>query len=45
MRKLKEVYEWCVAGVVVGFIGTSFLIGSLWIINTLVETVCSIFGV
>lgn len=45
MRKMKEIYEWCVAGAIVGFVGVSFIVGSLWTINVLVETICSIFGV
>lgn len=45
MEKLKEFYEWCVAGVIVGFVGTSFLVGSLWTICSIVEKICSIFGV
>lgn len=45
MKKLKDIYDWCVASAIVGFIGSSFLVGSLWTINVLIETICSIFGV
>ena len=45
MEKLKDFFAWCIAGAIASFILISFLVGSLWSINTLVEIVCNIFGV
>ena len=44
MKKIKDFFNWCVAGVIVGFIGASFLIGTMWIICNIVEKICYILG-
>lgn len=42
MRKLKNFFDWCVAGTIVGFVGVSFIIGAIWTICSIVEKIASI---